>query len=619
MKTIMILILSLGASLAYPAQADMMLRSTAPDRGGLVGNGGGTVVCRDPRQKIKSIELLDFYEARTLRNMHIDIQKFQGDWKAKAAAIIARIESKSELRFKLYSAWLQNFAAEQKLLTDVQFSTVPDSGYIGVPAGCEFEQAAIQRQPIFLGDARYYLNAELWNAMDDSQKAGLVLHEIIYREAIGYGHVDSIRSRYLTGLYASSDFETQGQNDYWKVLEQAHYELTDIVVPDELKGSTTSWFDTSRVWQAGASDLNNLPTIELKDRLLARIGDCNEGCQTFIPTQLWKHLPNANSFYVNLSKDIHQLKVGGSTSLGGVTEAESAQNGESQATVMDGVDFYFTTLEQDQSASIVLTANQDFFGMSEDLVSKKVAERINQMELLRNPQGIWNWNYVKAGSVSIGGTQATQNGDHHGLVDSSDSCAFAIVVYKDGNPYRVMIGLGGPASCVNNSAQQYVLVTNQFSNGEAEAVFPTGKNSDAIEVLFDPLHPNVFQNSARTYGGWYWSTPGSSGLHCPESQVEVECLKPVFGADRKVIKLLVVNGVQPTLRFLYDGETFPGQLMSQYGTTVLNTEVNLYPSGAVKNFVNAIEFKIRQNKADVIVPAGATVDLDSDGKFSSFH
>ena len=41
------------------------------------------------------------------------------------------------------------------------------------------------------------------SAMDETQKAGLVLHELVYREALSYGHADSILTRYFVALISS--------------------------------------------------------------------------------------------------------------------------------------------------------------------------------------------------------------------------------------------------------------------------------------------------------------------------------------------------------------------------------------------------------------------------------
>ena len=78
----LLLTIWLGFNSVY-AQASLLhvneiLPSHALREGGsAVGNGGGTVICRDPSTRvIKSAELLDFYEARVIRYFNTDIQKF---------------------------------------------------------------------------------------------------------------------------------------------------------------------------------------------------------------------------------------------------------------------------------------------------------------------------------------------------------------------------------------------------------------------------------------------------------------------------------------------------------------------------------------------------------------
>ena len=45
-----------------------------------VGNGGNVVVCRDANQKITTVELLDYYEARTELGLAIDLEKPPPIW-----------------------------------------------------------------------------------------------------------------------------------------------------------------------------------------------------------------------------------------------------------------------------------------------------------------------------------------------------------------------------------------------------------------------------------------------------------------------------------------------------------------------------------------------------------
>ena len=97
MKSIQIMIFALGVTIFSLASADMhFAKATALPAGadgGLVGNGGGTVVCRNADQTIKSVELLDYFESSLHTGMDIDIQTIPGDWKAKARAIVTRVRA----------------------------------------------------------------------------------------------------------------------------------------------------------------------------------------------------------------------------------------------------------------------------------------------------------------------------------------------------------------------------------------------------------------------------------------------------------------------------------------------------------------------------------------------
>jgi len=257
-----------------------VLPAYASVEGGVgVGNGGGMVVCRNHDQSIQSTELLDFYEARALRGIQIDLANMPGNWKEKAQAVIHRLGKLTDLRDQIYTQWLASFEDEMMLLKGVQFNTVPDAMSIGVPKGCEFEQGAVQIIPRFPGDKRYYLNDELWSAMDDTQKAGLVLHEIVYREALSYGHTDSIATRYLVGLVNSSAIEKSTINDFLKTLQIVHFEQTDI--PFSFAHVETVF---NPEWWWRKSDLQKSPSsIVLHDRIVINLGFCKQkGCSDWV-------------------------------------------------------------------------------------------------------------------------------------------------------------------------------------------------------------------------------------------------------------------------------------------------------------------------------------------------
>ena len=292
MKT---LLLITGLFLALESHAKLLsvnevIPAQALADGGVgVGNGGGMVICRDPSTRsIKSAELLDFYEARVVRDFQVDISKFNGDWKQKAQAVIDRLGKMSQLRQNIYSTWLKEFDQDSKFLKGVEFSKVPDSMHIGVPTGCEFEQAAIQILPRFKGDSRYYINDDIWSTLDENNKAGLILHEIIYREALSYGHTDSIATRFFLQNIASDTFKTKDMEPFIELLIQVHFEQTDIPFQDPRLAVE---FDPFFWWRL--SDVNMVlqspKPIILQGRTVINLGYClNEGCSQ------WKEFPSPN-------------------------------------------------------------------------------------------------------------------------------------------------------------------------------------------------------------------------------------------------------------------------------------------------------------------------------------
>jgi hypothetical protein len=179
-----------------------------------VGNGGDAVVCRE-NGDIKSVQLLDFYEARLLRGTVPALGEPLLAPLAKAKLALARIARFDPERAAAYTAVVDSFYAEARFLVDAQLEDVPDSNHLALPRGCTIEQLAIQRTPSFPDEPRYLIDDTLWQKMDDEGRAGLILHETIYREAIRRGQGDSVAARYLTAYVASEklDAATQAQYD----------------------------------------------------------------------------------------------------------------------------------------------------------------------------------------------------------------------------------------------------------------------------------------------------------------------------------------------------------------------------------------------------------------------
>lgn len=175
-----------------------------------VGNGGDLVVCRNSQNKITSVELLDYFEARELRGIVADI--------ASTDQAIDRLKRLSPKRAERYRAAIADFNANALFKSGVELTDVPDSDHDLLPAGCKIEQLAIQRKPQFPEDKLYLINKDLWDLMSARDQAGLKLHEIIYRDTLDAGKTDSKTSRYFNSLISSVDFQQLTGKAYVKIV-----------------------------------------------------------------------------------------------------------------------------------------------------------------------------------------------------------------------------------------------------------------------------------------------------------------------------------------------------------------------------------------------------------------
>lgn len=251
--------------------------SVLAQAGGSVGNGGGTLICKD------GVKTLDSDEAVVRYHFKLDLPK-HADWKRNAQELIDRLKPVSPMRVALYSRWLRTFESEWDPLSKAQFSETPDSKHVTIPDGCKFLQGVIQVRPRFPEEKRYFINQKVWPRLPADQKAMLVLHELFYREALSYGHEDSSAARYLTGLVSSTKMATLTEASWIQRLQYAHFELSDV----KLDAPLDSEFDPSVLWRAGPNDTKEaMSPIALKGDVVASIGRCRgDGCEAYEPRSI---------------------------------------------------------------------------------------------------------------------------------------------------------------------------------------------------------------------------------------------------------------------------------------------------------------------------------------------
>ncbi len=184
--------------------------------GGSVGNGGDGIVCRSGTKP--EVETLDLYEARTMRGITAELGGPQLSWRDKLDIALTRLEKIDHFRAAHYQDRLNTFLSEASFIPGIKLIDIPDSQQVILPSQCTIEQVAIQKPPQFPGDAYYVVNKDLWDLMSTDNQAALVLHEIVYREAIEFGHQNSISARYFNSLVLSNRFDKIALNDYIHLL-----------------------------------------------------------------------------------------------------------------------------------------------------------------------------------------------------------------------------------------------------------------------------------------------------------------------------------------------------------------------------------------------------------------
>ncbi|MEA9356785.1 hypothetical protein SHI21_11240 [Bacteriovorax sp. PP10] len=259
----MMMLFLMGFSISVLADENLM-------GGDRVGNGGDVVVCG------KKIELLDIYEART---SGYEIKRpvgktYQEMIKSLLQTNLLPIQPK---RTAKYLKFLESFESEAQFLPGIKLSDVDDAGMVAIPTGCELKQIAIQlsddERPA--GKKRYTVSLDLWNKLDEFNKMSLILHEIIYREAIEHKSSNSMVVRATVGeilktkldlnvflsLVADLSDAIEYKNYRWKVCELCKPVIT--IFTNEYNEQVVKIEDTSLELEIDGR-MTSTPYVELR-------------------------------------------------------------------------------------------------------------------------------------------------------------------------------------------------------------------------------------------------------------------------------------------------------------------------------------------------------------------
>lgn len=182
--------------------------------GNEVGNGGDVVLCKKPF----TIEMLDLYEARK----RFKISKDNRPYREIINSIIHKLSTIDEDRSNYIKSEFASFIKKSSFEKNAKLINIEDSKHFSLPKdkSCSLEQIAIKRKEVLPNDSKFIINNDLWEKLDQQNKAALILHEIIYDYFTHLGENNSIKARYYVGYLFNSDLKLVEKSSYRKMIKE---------------------------------------------------------------------------------------------------------------------------------------------------------------------------------------------------------------------------------------------------------------------------------------------------------------------------------------------------------------------------------------------------------------
>lgn len=170
-----------------------------------VGNGGNIVLC--PDRKI----LLDFYEHNV---------KFKSN--KEASEIIqnklSALNSAAPQLAEIYKNRAKTILSEVDFKDGVLLADSKDSKHLFSPQdkNCTVAQTATRRDRAISAEKKFIFREDIWKDLNEVNKAGLLMHEIIYEHLSNLGETDSIKARKINAYLFSEKIEKES---FWKLVK----------------------------------------------------------------------------------------------------------------------------------------------------------------------------------------------------------------------------------------------------------------------------------------------------------------------------------------------------------------------------------------------------------------
>lgn len=189
-------------------------------------HGGDAIICDENGQS--KVYVLDYFEAENTTRLTIDFGpnvKPTDKYNVRVQAVLERLE---KIDPKMAQVYMQRLATFEQDAAFIDRATVPElddsKENIAYGRNCKKMQFAVQVLWPKQFDKRYLIDKVLWDAADETQKAGLVLHEIILPEAVlSFEHKDTSLIRYYNAVISSAEFNLINPRRYIQILKESRF------------------------------------------------------------------------------------------------------------------------------------------------------------------------------------------------------------------------------------------------------------------------------------------------------------------------------------------------------------------------------------------------------------
>lgn len=202
----------------------------------IIGNGGVVFLCDSaPR-----VRLVDFFEAefihyRALGKPLLTLSDPKGEsYPLKVLDLLGRISRRFPGLSRALMKEFENFESHKWIEKDIYLGETNDDFIKVRPKGCKPLNIAIQQEPLFPRSPWFMIDQDLWDGLDERAKAGLVVHETLYRIGIMSSLDNSVGVRYLVGLLFANELDLISDEDWVTGFQSSRipsYEIGKLRIP----------------------------------------------------------------------------------------------------------------------------------------------------------------------------------------------------------------------------------------------------------------------------------------------------------------------------------------------------------------------------------------------------